>query len=62
MPSVHANGIDIHYSQQGEGPDLLLIMGLGAHSGAWVLNAPAFAKHYRVTTFDNRGSAARALR
>ncbi|MGD9934377.1 MAG: alpha/beta fold hydrolase [Dehalococcoidia bacterium] len=56
MPTVHANGIDLYYEQRGEGPDLLLIMGLGAHSGAWALNAPALAKHFRVTTFDNRGA------
>ncbi|MCA9830168.1 MAG: alpha/beta fold hydrolase [Dehalococcoidia bacterium] len=56
MPTIHANGIDIYYEQRGEGPDLLLVMGLGAHSGAWALNAPALAKHFRVTTFDNRGS------
>ncbi len=56
MPTVHANGIDIHYRQEGEGADLVLIMGLGAHSGAWLPNAPAFARHFRVTTFDNRGA------
>ncbi len=56
MPTVRANGIDVYYDQRGEGADLVLIMGLGAHSGAWVLNAPEFSKRYRVTTFDNRGS------
>jgi pimeloyl-ACP methyl ester carboxylesterase len=56
MPELRANGIDIHYDQQGDGPDLVLVMGLGAHSGAWALNAPAFARHFRVTTFDNRGA------
>lgn len=56
MPTARANGIDIYYSQRGEGPDLLMIMGLGAHSGAWALNAPELAKHFRVTIFDNRGA------
>ena len=56
MTTAHVNGIDIYYSQRGEGPDLILIMGLGAHSGAWVFNAPPLAKHFRVTTFDNRGA------
>jgi pimeloyl-ACP methyl ester carboxylesterase len=56
MSTARVNGIDIFYRQEGDGPDLVLIMGLGAHSGAWLLNAPAFAKHYRVTTFDNRGA------
>ncbi len=56
MSTVRANGIDIHYRQEGEGPDLVLIMGLGAHAGAWAMNAPVFATRFRVTTFDNRGS------
>lgn len=55
MPTAHVNGIDIYYEQDGAGPDLVLIMGLGAHLGAWALNAPPLRKHFRVTTFDNRG-------
>ena len=56
MATTHVNGIDIHYTQRGEGLDLVLVNGLGGHSGAWALNAPAYAKHFRVTTFDNRGA------
>ena len=56
MATVSANGIDIYYRQEGDGPDLVLIMGLGAHSGAWLLNAPVLANKFRVTTFDNRGT------
>jgi 3-oxoadipate enol-lactonase len=56
MPTANVNGIDLYYEQHGDGPDLVLIMGLGAHLGAWALNALAFRKHFRVTVFDNRGS------
>ena len=56
MPTIRANGIDIYYEQHGAGPDLVLIMGLGAHLGAWALQTPAFARHFRVTLFDNRGA------
>lgn len=56
MAIATVNGIDIYHRREGDGPDLVLVMGLGAHSGAWLLNAPAFAKHFRVLTFDNRGS------
>lgn len=56
MPTIAANGIDVYYEQEGEGDDLLLIAGLGAHSGAWALNRPAFAQKFRVTVFDNRGA------
>jgi 3-oxoadipate enol-lactonase len=56
MATVTANGIDIFYRQEGSGPDLVLIMGLGAHSGAWLPNVPALAERFRVTSFDNRGA------
>lgn len=56
MPSIHANGIEMYYEQHGSGPDVLLIMGLGAHSGAWALQTPQFARSFRVTVFDNRGA------
>jgi 3-oxoadipate enol-lactonase len=56
MATVQANGIEMFYKQTGDGPDLVLIMGLGAHSGAWALNVPAFEPHFRVTVFDNRGA------
>lgn len=55
MSTIKANGIEIHYEQHGNGPDLVMIMGLGAHSGAWALNVPQLAERYRVTVFDNRG-------
>lgn len=56
MPAVRVNDIDIYFEQHGSGPDLLLIMGLGAHLGAWALQTPAFARQFRVTVFDNRGA------
>ena len=56
MTTVSANGIDIFYRHDGVGPDLVLIMGLGGHSGAWAPNLAAFAKHFRTLAFDNRGA------
>ncbi len=55
MPTVHVNGIDLYYEQHGVGPDVLLIAGLGAHTGDWARQVPALARHFRVTAFDNRG-------
>jgi len=54
MPNATINGIDIHYEVHGQGDPLLLIMGLGANSTAWVMQVEEFSKHYRVITFDNR--------
>ena len=56
MPHVQANGIAVYYESQGEGEPLFLIAGLGATHHLWELQAPSFARWYRVVTFDNRGA------
>ena len=56
MPYVQANGISIYYESQGEGEPLFLIAGLGATHELWELQAPSYARWYRVVTFDNRGA------
>lgn len=56
MPTTKANGIEIYFEVHGEGPPLLLIMGLGANATAWWKQVPAFSEHYRVIAFDNRGA------
>lgn len=40
----------------GEGDPLVLIAGLGAKGTSWHPFLPIAARHYRVLTFDNRGS------
>jgi 3-oxoadipate enol-lactonase len=61
MPHVEVNGFSMYYEEQGEGPPLLFIAGLGAHSGSWVLVTPAFAKQFRCIAFDNRGAGRSAV-
>jgi len=56
MATTKANGIEIYYEVHGEGPPLLLIMGLGANATAWWKQVPAFSERYRVIAFDNRGA------
>jgi 3-oxoadipate enol-lactonase len=56
MPYAESNGIKLYYERQGEGDDLVLIAGLGANAGMWLAQRPAFARHFRVTVFDNRGA------
>jgi pimeloyl-ACP methyl ester carboxylesterase len=55
MSFVHANGVDLHYHQQGSGEDLVMLCGLGDDLTAWEAQLPAFADRYRVTVIDNRG-------
>ena len=55
MPMISANGINIAYEEHGEGPPLLMIMGLGAQLTDWPAGlVEQLAQHFRVITFDNR--------
>lgn len=56
MPRVTANGIELEMDERGEGPPLVLIMGIGAQMTLWpegLLDALA-ARGLRVIRFDNR--------
>ena len=55
MPHLSTNGIKIHYEDYGSGEPLLLIMGFTVSAVGWHWNIPAFAQHFRVIAFDNRG-------
>ena len=58
MPIVPIRDIMTYYEDTGAGDPLVLIMGLGGHMQAWALQVPTLSKHFRVITFDNRGSGA----
>lgn len=55
MPRVQAGEIMMHYEVYGDGPPLVLLMGLGCPGSLWWLQVAAFAEHYRVIVPDNRG-------
>lgn len=52
---IDANGISIHYEQQGCGPDLLLLPGLGASTHVWYAQLKDLSSVMRVTAIDPRG-------
>jgi 3-oxoadipate enol-lactonase len=52
---AEVNGINLSYEQQGSGPDLVLIPGLGASLHAFYAQLKALAPVLRVTAFDPRG-------
>src|ERR1041385_5733358 len=59
MPIVRSGDADINYTVHGEGPPVLLIMGLAAGSQMWMLQLPALeAAGFQAITFDNRGVGA----
>jgi 3-oxoadipate enol-lactonase len=56
MPFVENQGAKIYWDEQGQGPPVLLIMGLGWASHMWHRTRPILAGHFRTIAFDNRGS------
>ena len=53
---VQAGAVDIWTEQVGEGPDVLLIGGLGDTVESWQFQLDGLADRYRLTAFDNRGA------
>ena len=57
MRFAKANGINIAYRMQGEGPPLVLIMGYRLNSSAWPASfIEQLAREFTVITLDNRGT------
>jgi 3-oxoadipate enol-lactonase len=57
MPTIQANGIEIDYLIEGDGPEtVVMVNGLADEKESWGYQTPDFvAAGYRVLTFDNRG-------
>jgi len=51
----NANGIDIHYEIEGEGPVVTFSHSLACHLGMWDAQVEALKNRYRVLRFDTRG-------
>jgi pimeloyl-ACP methyl ester carboxylesterase len=54
--SIDANGTELWVERRGQGPDVLLIAGLGDPAEAWQPQLDGLADRYRLTAFDNRGA------
>jgi pimeloyl-ACP methyl ester carboxylesterase len=55
MPKIFTRATEIYYHEIGQGPALLLVPGLGAHSKIWGPFPKRFAEGRRVIVFDPRG-------
>ena len=55
MPVLNHDGADLFYQVEGNGPPLLLIMGLGYPSDMWWRMLPWLTAHFTTVRFDNRG-------
>lgn len=57
MPVTTRSGAELYWEAQGgDGPPLILAAGLGGVGGYWQPNIAAFAQHFTVYTFDQRGT------
>ena len=53
--TVQANGQELYYEVHGDGPPLVLVMGIGYDSSLWTLaQVPALSTQFRVVLVDNR--------
>lgn len=55
---IEANGIRLNYEQSGQGPDLVLIPGLGGTVHLWYAQLARLSAVMRVTAVDPRGHGA----
>ena len=56
MPKILVNGLNFHYLQTGQGPDLVMLHGLMGNLSVWHLKmVPMLRRRFRVTTYDLRG-------
>jgi hypothetical protein len=55
LGKVRADGLDIWVERRGQGPDVLLIAGLGDPAEVWRFQLEGLQDRYRLTAFDNRG-------
>lgn len=53
--TVYANGQKLYFEVHGEGPPLVLVMGIGYDATLWTLaQVPALSRMFQVVIFDNR--------
>ena len=53
--TVPANGQELYYEVHGDGPPLVLVMGIGYDCSLWTLaQVPALSTQFQVLIFDNR--------
>ncbi|HSE09620.1 MAG TPA: alpha/beta fold hydrolase [Nocardioidaceae bacterium] len=52
---IRAGALDLYVEQYGEGPDVLLIGGLGDPIESWQHQIDGLCDRYRITAHDNRG-------
>lgn len=56
MSNAKIGKIDIYYEEYGQGPPLVMILGLGQNITTWRFQVAELSQHVRLIVFDNRDS------
>ena len=56
MPTIAIGDGEIAYEETGSGQPLLFVSGLNGTGRSWAPQVPFFSQHYRVITYDQRGT------
>lgn len=56
MPKAKIGEVHIYYEEYGEGPPLIMILGLGQDTATWGFQIEEFSKYFRLILLDNRDS------
>jgi pimeloyl-ACP methyl ester carboxylesterase len=56
MPRLAIGDGEIAYEESGSGHPLLFVSGLNGTGRSWAPQVPVFSRHYRVITYDQRGT------
>lgn len=52
---IKVDGVNLHFTTIGNGPDILLLHGIGANIFCWRFLIPLLAKNFRVWALDQKG-------
>lgn len=56
MPTIQIDTVALHYEEQGAGPPLVLLHGLGSRGADWAPQLAEFSRRHRCVAFDLPGS------
>ncbi|MGD8228084.1 MAG: alpha/beta fold hydrolase [Desulfobacteraceae bacterium] len=56
MSEAKIGDMHIHYEEYGEGPPLIMVLGLGQDTATWEFQVSDFSEHFRLILLDNRDS------
>src|SRR5687768_10341378 len=56
MPNVALPGVDLYYADDGQGPPIVWLQGLGADHAAWTAQVFAFQSQFRCLRPDTRAT------